>query len=143
MTHIAAAVMPGRPMQSLQRLDFYENAVHDAGAIRLAEALEVARALVHVDIRYNNIGIHGVERLHRAKARNTQVSHLAASEQVGPLLSSRTFDGVGQNLWEDLVSQVHVCWNEAVMRRWWLWSGGAVVAAAVVAVVVRHLLLAA
>jgi hypothetical protein len=115
--------------------------VHDAGAIRLVETLEVARALVHVDIRYNNIGIHGVKRLHRAKARITQVSHVAGSEQVGPLLSSRTFDGVGQNLWEDLVSQVHVCWNEAVMRRWLL-SGGADVSAAVVAVVVRHLLLA-
>ena len=53
--------------------------MHDAGTLRLAEALEVARAIVHVDIRYNNIGILVVERLHRAKARNEKVSHLVAN----------------------------------------------------------------
>ena len=67
---------------------FYENSVHDAGTLRLAEALEVARALAHVDIRYNNIGILGVERLHRAKARNAKVSHQCHIELAGQLKCS-------------------------------------------------------
>jgi hypothetical protein len=46
-------------MQNLKRFDFYENASTNSGAIALAAAIQVARALEHLDLRYNNIGPQG------------------------------------------------------------------------------------
>ena len=39
---VAAALRPGAAMQNLQRLDMYENSVHDVGAMDLASAVEVS-----------------------------------------------------------------------------------------------------
>ena len=116
MVGLARAMMPGGSLTALQRLDAYENAVRDAGATELAAALIAAPALSHLDLRYNNISAGGVAQLQQARQKSTDKRcragcgglppiHLAVGEQVGALLSARTFDGVSSDLIDDLLSR--------------------------------------